>query len=149
MRRGTARRSLQCVAVIALCSATALRAAPIDPPLPPAAPRPSTPAPAQTLPPYEDNLERLSEVLGVLAFMRDLCGEQADPDWRAKMADLLEAEGATEQRRARLAGSFNHGYESYRLIYRTCTPAARIVVARSLTRGAQLSGSLSKLFSFD
>ena len=113
------------------------------PPLPPTPPA----APSTALPPYQNDIERLAEVMGTLAFMRDLCGPAAGADWRDKMASLLATEGTTDQRRARLAGRFNRGYDGYRLTYRTCTPAADAVIARSLADGERLSTALSRSFS--
>jgi uncharacterized protein (TIGR02301 family) len=63
------------------------------------------------------------------------------------MSSLLATEGVTDERRARLAGRFNRGYDGYRLTYRECTPSAETVIARSLAEGARLSNALSRQFS--
>ena len=121
------------------------------PPLPPVNPAPSpAPAPApETTPSSDREINRLAELLGILAFMRDLCGAGDGAAWRDKMASLLAAEAATGLRKERLAGSFNRGFQGYRLTYRTCTPAARAVIGRSLAEGERLSATLSRGFGPD
>ena len=42
-------------------------------------------------PPYQEKLERLSEIIGSVHFLRNLCGETSNI-WRDKMDQLLEAE---------------------------------------------------------
>jgi uncharacterized protein (TIGR02301 family) len=121
-------------------------APPKSPPLPPVAPAAPPPAPETTLPPYEAQLDRLAELIGTLAFMRDLCGADDGAAWHDKMASLLDAEAKTSARKERLAGSYNRGYQGYQLIYRTCTPSARAVIARSLQEGGQIASDLSIRF---
>lgn len=109
-------------------------------PLPPVAPPfAADPAP----PPYQDRLDHLAELMGTLAFMRDLCGDGDGAAWRARMAALLSAEGATPARRDRLAGSFNRGYAGYATVYRACTPAAEAVIERALGEGARIAADVA------
>ena len=42
-------------------------------------------------PGYEADLMRLAEVMGTLAFLRDLCGADDAEEWPARMQQLLEA----------------------------------------------------------
>lgn len=129
------------LAPLPIAAAEAQRTASV--PLPPVAPPfMADPAP----PPYQARLDRLAELMGTLAFMRDLCGDRDGPAWRTRMEALLAAEGATPGRRDRLAGSFNRGYAGYALTYRACTPAAETVIERSLGEGARIAAEVATQF---
>ena len=95
--------------------------------------------------PYDDKLLRLSEILGAVHFLRELCGADEGQLWRLQMAKLLEAEGDSSARRALLVNSFNSGYRSYRRTYQTCTSAAKDQTQRFLTEGADLTKTLAEL----
>jgi uncharacterized protein (TIGR02301 family) len=105
-------------------------------------------APARAAPsegkPYDDKLFRLSEILGAVHYLRELCGADEGPLWRERMSDLLKAEGSTALRRARLTRSFNKGYRSYSRTYNTCSPSAQSAINRFLTEGAQIADGLIK-----
>lgn len=88
-------------------------------------------------PAYEADLMRLAEVMGSLAFLRDLCEAQDAEEWPERMQALLEAEGP--ERAERLAGAYNRGYAAFSLTYRRCTPAARIAIGRFLEEGDALA----------
>jgi uncharacterized protein (TIGR02301 family) len=88
-------------------------------------------------------MRRMGEILGALHYLRPLCGADDGLVWRTKMQDLIEAEGGPPDRRERLAGAFNHGYSSFQLTYRTCTPAADLVVRRYLAEGAKLARAIA------
>jgi uncharacterized protein (TIGR02301 family) len=109
-------------------------------PVKPEAPAPAVEGPP---PPYEPQLLRLSEILGALAFLRDLCGAQDGDDWRAKMASLLDAEAQSGQRRQKLTGAFNRGFRSYETTYRGCTPNARSAITRYLDEGARIAHDIA------
>ena len=110
--------------------------------------RPPEPAVPQTAPapPYEPQLLRLAEVMGALAYLRDLCGLQDGDKWRARMSALLEAEAPTEARKERLAGAYNKGFRAYEAIYRTCTPNAELVIARYLEEGGRIARDVTNRF---
>ncbi|MCJ2035020.1 TIGR02301 family protein [Methylobacterium sp. J-068] len=114
------------------------------------APKPAEkePAPAPEPPPapYDRDLMRLSEIIGALAFLRDLCATPDAPEWPARMKALMEAEGVTPNRRDRLAGAYNRGYRGYSLTYRVCTPAATEAAGRFVTEGERLSHALASRF---
>src|ERR1044072_4318231 len=74
--------------------------------------------------PYEGDLQRLSEILGALHYLRDLCGSREGQIWRNEMQALVDAEAPSGERRERLVASFNRGYRGFQQTYRTCTPAA-------------------------
>jgi uncharacterized protein (TIGR02301 family) len=94
-------------------------------------------------PPYEPQLLRLSEILGALSYLRDICSAHDGDAWRAKMATLLDAEAKTQTRRERLAGAFNRGFRGYEAIYRTCTANADIVIARYLNEGERIARDIN------
>ena len=77
-------------------------------------------------PAYEADLQRLSEILGALHYLRDLCGAREGMAWRNEMQALVDAEAPSGERRERLIASFNRGYRGFQQTYRTCTPAAEI-----------------------
>jgi uncharacterized protein (TIGR02301 family) len=126
---------------VAAQSRPAERPAPRSEPKAPSKP----PAPSPPLPPapYEGALLRLSEVMGALAFLRELCGQADGSAWRERTQSLLDAEASEPDRRARLAGAFNRGYQGYALTYRVCTPAARTAIDRYLVEGGKLARDLS------
>lgn len=135
---------------LALC-ASAL-AQPAQPPRQAAPPPAEIPAPAplETPPPYERQLLRLSELLGALEWLSSVCGEdpaKTSGQWRARMVALIESEGATAQRRERLAGAYNRGYRGYETTYRACTPNARLVIMRFLDEGGRIARDIGNRYS--
>lgn len=102
-----------------------------------AAPPPERPVP------YDKDLSRLAEVLGALHYLRPLCGEQDRERWRKEMQDLLDTEQPSQSRKDKLVASFNHGYQSYELTYRNCTPSANLAISRSLDEGAKLARDIA------
>ena len=94
--------------------------------------------------PYDDRLFRLSEILGAVHYLRELCGADEGQAWRERMSELLQAEGSSALRRARLTRSFNKGYRSYSRTYNTCSPSAQSAINRFLTEGAQIADTLVK-----
>jgi uncharacterized protein (TIGR02301 family) len=114
--------------------------APGAPGAPPAA-GPS--GPERPPPPYEPQITRLSEVLGALSFLRDLCGAGDGDEWRVKMAALLDADAPSGSRRQKLMASFNRGFRGYELTYRACTPNAKTVISRYLTEASRLTRDIT------
>jgi uncharacterized protein (TIGR02301 family) len=108
-----------------------------------AAPSTSAPQPEGPPPPYEPQLLRLSEILGALSFLRDLCGDADGEEWRAKMASLLDAEAKSGQRRAKLTGAFNRGFHGYETTYRSCTANARSAISRYLDEGGKIAHDIA------
>ena len=104
--------------------------------------------PVEPPPPiYEDQLLRLSEILGALSFLRGLCGEPDGAAWREEMSALLSAEQPSPARRSRLIGRFNHGYETFNAVYRSCTPSANLAISRYLVEGQALSADVRSRYS--
>ncbi len=130
--------------VVAALPAHAQDAVPDDVETPAEAP----PAIVELPPPiYEKQLLRISEILGSLHFLRRLCGDGDEATWQAEMRALLAAEQPTPQRKARLVGRFNHGFETYNSVYRSCTPSARKAITRYLEEGAALSKDVRTRYS--
>jgi len=94
--------------------------------------------------PYDDKLLRLSEILGAVHYLRELCGNNDGQLWRDRMKDLINAEGSSALRRAKLTRSFNDGYRSYSRTYYSCTASAQTAIARFLTEGAEIADTLVK-----
>jgi len=97
-------------------------------------------------PPYEGQLVRLSEVMGALVFLRELCGEKDVEDWRDKMSALLDAEAPSGPRRDKYVSAFNRGFRGYELTYRVCTDNARTASARYLDEAARISRDVTYRF---
>jgi uncharacterized protein (TIGR02301 family) len=81
---------------------------------------------------YEPQLEHLSQVLGSLYFLNPLC-QPGSKDWRAEMSELIALDGPDDDRKQRLAGAFNDGYQAYARLYRECTVSAEAAMTRLLT----------------
>jgi uncharacterized protein (TIGR02301 family) len=92
--------------------------------------------------PYDDRLMRLSEILGAVHYLRELCGANEGQAWRERMQQLMDAEGTSALRKARLSRAFNQGYRSYSRTYNNCSPSAQTAITRFLAEGAELSDGL-------
>jgi uncharacterized protein (TIGR02301 family) len=97
--------------------------------------------------PYDRELQRLAEILGALHYLRPLCGANDGPRWRGEMQALLDAETPAGERRERLTASFNRGYRGFQQTYRTCTPAADLVIRRYLEEGAKISRDITARYA--
>jgi uncharacterized protein (TIGR02301 family) len=94
--------------------------------------------------PYDERLIRLSEILGAVHYLRELCGSNDGQAWRDRMKELMDAEGSTALRRAKLTRSFNNGYRSYNRTYNSCTPSAQTAITRFLAEGTEIAEALIK-----
>lgn len=94
--------------------------------------------------PYDDKLSRLSEILGAVHYLRELCGQNDGQQWRDRMREILDADGGSALRKAMLTRSFNNGYRSYGRTYQSCTPSAQTAIGHFLAEGAQLADGLVK-----
>ncbi|MEO0637117.1 MAG: TIGR02301 family protein [Pseudomonadota bacterium] len=90
-------------------------------------------------PPYEEQLERLSEVLGSLHFLRQICDGSEAEDWRNAMAEFLAAEEPSPKRRAKFITLFNRGYDGFSAQYTRCTQQANEATRLYLREGRALS----------
>ena len=135
---------------IALCAAVAVaQAGAAEAPAGKAGPAAAAPSPAAPAlppqspspPPYQAQLLRLAEMMGALAYLRDLCGQGDSAEFRSKMAALLDAVDA--ERRDLVAGAYNKGFRDYASSYRACGPAASAVIERYLTETARIAADLA------
>ncbi len=97
-------------------------------------------------PPYQRQMERLAEVMGSLYFLQPLCDAGVE-DWREQMSELIALDEPDEDRRQRLAGAFNVGYEAYARLHRACTPAAREALMRLLVEGESITREIHTRFA--
>ncbi|MBO3759645.1 TIGR02301 family protein [Ciceribacter sp. L1K22] len=98
------------------------------------------PAAAEKPAPYDEQLARLSEILGSLHYLRNLCNGDEEPGWREAAQKLLDTETASEPaRRARLVAAFNRGYRSFAATHSVCTPAAIAAEEQYRAEGATLA----------
>ena len=97
--------------------------------------------------PYESDLQRLSEIMGALHYLRDLCGAREGQIWRNEMQALVDAEAPSGERRERLIASFNRGYRGFQQTYRTCTPAADYAIRRYLDEGSKIARDITARYA--
>jgi uncharacterized protein (TIGR02301 family) len=97
--------------------------------------------------PYDRDLQRLAEILGSLHYLRALCGADEGPKWRNEMQALVDAETQGGERRDKMIAGFNRGYRGYQQTYRTCTPAANLVIRRYLEEGARISRDITARYA--
>jgi uncharacterized protein (TIGR02301 family) len=97
--------------------------------------------------PYDGDLQRLAEILGALHYLRRICGANEGQKWRNEMQALLDAETPSGDRRNRLQVRFNRGYRGFQQTYRTCTPAADLVIRRYLDEGAKIAREITARYS--
>lgn len=96
----------------------------------------------------DDSLQRLSEILGALHYLRPICGFKDDADrWRTEMQALIDAEAQGGERRARMVAGFNRGYSGFQQTYRTCTPAAEVAIRRYLEEGAKIAREVTARYA--
>jgi uncharacterized protein (TIGR02301 family) len=113
-------------------------AQPSGPPQPPVQEQPT---------PYDHDLQRLSEILGALHFLRGLCNSNEGQKWRTEAQALIDAEAPTGDRHDQMVASFNRGYRGFQQSYRTCTPAANAVIRRYLEEGAKIARDITARYA--
>lgn len=105
------------------------------------------PARAQAAAPFDGSLQRLAEILGALHYLRNICGANEGQKWRDEMQSLVNAEAPSGDRRLRMIASFNRGYRGYQQSYRTCTPAAELVIRRYLEEGSKIAREMTARYA--
>jgi uncharacterized protein (TIGR02301 family) len=97
----------------------------------------------KVLPPaYDEQMMRLSEILGALHYLRELCGANEGQQWRDEMRNLIVKEEPTDERRALMTARFNRGFRGFQETYRECTDAAIEANDRYIFEGAKLAGEI-------
>jgi uncharacterized protein (TIGR02301 family) len=120
--------------IIPACLGLALTAAPVQ-------------AQLQAPAPFDGNLQRLLEIMGALHHLRGVCGANEGQKWRNEAQALIDAEAPGGDRRARLVASFNRGYRGFQQTYRTCTPAADLVIRRYLEEGSKIARNVTARYA--
>lgn len=96
-------------------------------------------------PRYDTSLLRLTEILGSLHYISNLCGLETEK-WRERMNELIEAEKPDAARLAIFYAVFNDAYQSFAENYRQCTPAAIEAGNRYKQEGQRLTQELIKRY---
>ena len=97
--------------------------------------------------PFDGNLQRLAEIMGALHYLRGICGANEGQKWRNEVQALIDAEAPTGDRHARMIASFNRGYRGFQQTYRTCTPAADLVIRRYLEEGSKIAREMTARYA--
>jgi uncharacterized protein (TIGR02301 family) len=105
------------------------------------------PARAQAPAPFDGNLQRLAEIMGALHYLRALCGAKEGMKWRTEVQALIDAEAPSGDRRTRMIAAFNRGYRGFQQTYRTCTPAADLVIRRYLEEGSRIAREVTARYA--
>lgn len=98
-------------------------------------------------PPYQEEMERLSEILGSLYFLDPLCQPEGKSDWRGEMAALISLDEPEDDRKQRLSGAFNSGYEAYARLYRICTVSAAQALSRLLVEAEKTARDIHSRYA--
>ena len=109
----------------------------------------AAPARAQETPaPYDANLQRLAEILGSLHYLRQICGANEGQKWRNQMQALVDADAPNNgDRRNKMVAAFNRGFRIFQQSYRTCTPAADLVIRRYLDEGSKIAREVTARYA--
>jgi len=97
--------------------------------------------------PFDGSLQRLAEILGALHYLRNICGANEGLKWRNEMQSLVDAETPGGDRRSKMIASFNRGYRGYQQTYRSCTPAADLVIRRYLEEGSKIAREMTARYA--
>ena len=116
-------------------------------PQPQAQPQPPAPPPPEQPAPFDPDLQRLSEILGALHFLRGICNSNEGQKWRNEAQALIDAEAPNGDRHDQMIASFNRGYRGFAQSYRTCTPAAGVVIHRYLDEGANIARDITARYA--
>ena len=106
-----------------------------------------SPVRAQAPAPFDNSLQRLAEIMGSLHYLRSICGPDEGQKWRNEIQALIDAEAPAGERRARMIASFNRGYRGFQQTYRTCTPAADLVIRRYLEEGSKIAREVTARYA--
>ena len=115
--------------------------------VPPQPAGPPAPPPQDQPAPYDHDLQRLSEILGALHFLRGICSSNEGQKWRNEAQTLIDTEAPTGDRHDQMVASFNRGYRGFQESYRTRTPAANLVIRRYLEEGAKIAREITARYA--
>ncbi len=114
-------------------------------PAPPPVQQPADPPPELPLV-YEPQLLRLSEILGAIAYLSQLCGDGSEVQWRQRAEQLIDAEAVTQARRERLAGAYNRGFVGHQAMHRACTDRSRLLMERKIAQARDAARDIANRF---
>jgi uncharacterized protein (TIGR02301 family) len=97
--------------------------------------------------PFDNDLQRLAEILGALHYLRGICSANEGQKWRDQMQSLIDAEVPDGERRRKIVASFNRGYRGFQQTYRSCTPAADTAIRRYLDEGSKISREITARYA--
>jgi uncharacterized protein (TIGR02301 family) len=97
--------------------------------------------------PFDNDLQRLAEILGALHYLRGVCKANEGQKWRDEMQALIDAEAPEGERRGKIVASFNRGYQGFQQTYRTCTPAAMVAIHRYFDEGAKIARDITARYA--
>ncbi|MCF6302640.1 MAG: TIGR02301 family protein [Devosiaceae bacterium] len=89
-------------------------------------------------PPYQNQMQQLLGIAGSLYFLQPLCGNDQN-DWRQHAAELIAFDDPADDRRQRLNGAFNQGFEAYARLHQNCSDSARQTITRLLLEADRLT----------
>ena len=92
-------------------------------------------------------MQRLSEILGSLHFLRGICGSNEGQKWRMEPQSLIGAEAPGGDRHEQMIAGFNRGYRAFEQSYRPCTPAADFAIRRYLEEGAKIAREITARYA--
>jgi uncharacterized protein (TIGR02301 family) len=107
----------------------------------------SVPVRAQAPAPFDGSLQRLAEIMGALHYLRGICSANEGQKWRNELQALIDAEAPSGERKARMVAAFNRGYHGFQQSYRTCTPAADLVIRRYLEEGSKIAREVTARYA--
>jgi uncharacterized protein (TIGR02301 family) len=111
------------------------------------APAAAPPPAAGPAAPYDADLQRLAEILGALQYLRTVCKANDGQKWREQMQALIDAEAPDGDRRRTIVANYNRGYRGFQQTYRSCTPAADLVIRRYLDEGAKIAREITARYA--
>ena len=96
---------------------------------------------------YDKQMLRLSELLGGMHYLRNLCNQNEGQMWRDEMSNLIDLEDPSEIRRALFVARFNRTYRALREIYSVCTPSAVEIANKYKEESALIANELISQYS--
>lgn len=90
-----------------------------------------------------DGIERLSEILGAIHHLRDVCGANDGPLWRNKMIDMINVAELDATQRQTMISHFNDAFYQARTRYPMCTQDAAKRANMLFDEAYQLAARLS------
>ncbi len=89
------------------------------------------------------DLVRLSEILGAVHHLRQVCNANEGQLWRIKMQEILKQEKPDANLKEVMVAHFNQTYHQHRRAYPRCTGQARTDIIQLLDEGAALTDQLA------